>query len=165
MSKVRLAYAGLIGAALLQGLYFYPKLPDTIASHYSARGYANAWATRPVFFIGYGLVLGLMLALFAGLPPLFGRMPDWMINLPNKDYWLAPERRAQTMALFASQMRWFGVATLAELILVFQLVISANLPGSAGFPVGLAGLAFVAFLAFVFVWTVRMLLAWRLPKG
>lgn len=165
MSKVRLAYAGLIGAALLQSLYFYPKLPATIASHYSARGAADGWASRPAFFGGYALILALMVAIFAGLPPLVGRLPDALINLPNKQYWLAPERRERTLALFGGQMRWFGVATLAELIVVFQLVISANLPGAAGFPAGLAGLALAAFLLFVLAWTVRMLLAWRVPRG
>jgi uncharacterized membrane protein len=164
MSKVRLAYAALLGTALLQSIYFYPQLPERLSSHYNAQGVANGWSTKGTFFMLYALLIGLMLAIFTLIPRLIRKLPSALINLPNKDYWLAPERRDQTLEAFASQMRWFGVAVIAILVFSFQLALSANLPGSAGFPTTLAMLVFGAFFLFTFAWMIRMLLAWRMPR-
>lgn len=164
MHKSWRAYGMLLGIALLQSIYFYPQLPETISSHYNAQGVADNWSTKGTFFLLYALVIGLMLALFTLIPRLIRTLPSALINLPNKEYWLAPERRDQTLDSFANQMRWFGVAVIAFLVAVFQLVLSANLPGSAGFPTTLAILALGAFLLFTVAWTIRMLMAWRIPR-
>jgi heme A synthase len=79
-----------------------------------------------------------------------------MINVPNKEFWLAPERREQTVAFFEVQFAWFGCAFLAFLLVVNELVFAANQTSprklnGAGFSVAL-----VAFLAFVGIWTVRL---------
>jgi uncharacterized membrane protein len=165
LPKARLAYAVLLGTALLQSIYFYPRLPETISAHYNTQGVADGWSAKGPFFVFYALLLGLMLALFTLIPRLIQRLPNALINLPNKDYWLAPARRDQTLAVFASQLRWFGVAVIAVLVGVFQLALSANLPGSAGFPTTVALLVLGAFLLFTVAWTIRMLLTWRIPRA
>jgi hypothetical protein len=76
-----------------------------------------------------GLYLGLvasLTALFCGLSWLIGRIPIRMINLPRRDYWLAPERRARTLAWIASWGCCFGAATLAFTMFVMRSVALAN---------------------------------------
>ena len=64
----------------------------------------------------------------------FGALPDWLeraparlVNLPNKDYWLAPERCVATMARVASALTWFGCAALSFVVVVNALVFDFNL--------------------------------------
>jgi serine/threonine-protein kinase len=48
------------------------------------------------------------------------------VNLPNKQYWLAPERKAATLASIASFGGWASYATLALLCAVHGFVARAN---------------------------------------
>ena len=56
-----------------------------------------------------GATLGIA-ALFIGIPRLLKSTPASLINLPNKSYWLAPERREETMDRLASSFEALGMA-------------------------------------------------------
>ena len=164
MNKSQLALLGLIGVALVQSLYYYPQLPETVASHYNAAGSADGWASKTAFLAFYIGMVCFMAGLFALLPRWVRRLPASMINIPNKHYWLAPERREQTMDRFAAQMLSFGIAVVLILVVVFQHVINANLPGSQGFSTTTMAIILGGFLLGVLVWTVRMLRSYRVPR-
>ena len=100
------------------------------------------------------LVLGLMIFVFLLIPLIFKKMPPSLINLPNKDYWLAPERRQATMAFFNYHMLWFGVATLSLLLIVTRYAFLENLVPSGRFSFRHMGLLLLLYLAFVVWWTV-----------
>jgi hypothetical protein len=53
--------------------------------------------------------------------------PQSLINLPNKEYWLAPEREAETRRAIARWGLWFTAATLWLLTFVFHQAMAANL--------------------------------------
>ena len=165
MKKSQLALLGLIGVALVQSLYYYPQLPETVASHYGPSGSADGWSSKTTFLVLYIGLVCFMAGLFALLPRWVRRLPTSMINIPNKDYWLAPERREQTMQRFADQMLSFGIAVVLVLIVIFQLVFTANLPGSQGFSTTTMAIILGGFLLGVLVWTVRMLRAYRVPRS
>lgn len=102
-------------------------LPDVVASHFVAGGVANGFMPR-------GQYLGFMLALVVGVPSvlffagrLAARLPVRFINLPNRQYWLAPERRAATLASLGGFGAWAAYATLGILCLAHGLVVRANL--------------------------------------
>jgi hypothetical protein len=65
------------------------------------------------------------------LPALLRRVPTQLINLPNRDYWLAPERRAASLDRVGSWLSWFALATGALLCFVVELTIRANLEQGA----------------------------------
>jgi hypothetical protein len=67
-----------------------------------------------------------MAAIFFG-GGLIGRIPDRLINLPDKSYWLAHERRDQALAFLRDWLRWFLMLTLAMLTLVIGMALRANL--------------------------------------
>ena len=58
-------------------------------------------------------------------------VPASMINMPNKQYWLAPERRAESMAWLVSVVSPFmlkiGVGVNALLVVVLGMALRANL--------------------------------------
>ena len=49
------------------------------------------------------------------------------MKLPNKDYWMAPERRGDTIDFLSGYFLWFGAATLVLMLDVFHQVFQYNL--------------------------------------
>ncbi|MGE5385583.1 MAG: hypothetical protein ACM3SV_06830 [Betaproteobacteria bacterium] len=101
-------------------------LPPTVASHFTIGGAANAFMAR-------GVYLKLMVAVMVGAPLLIAVLgsvvsvlPIRFINLPDRDYWLAPERQADTLAYISKQGSRLGVMLIIFLGFVHWLVVQAN---------------------------------------
>jgi serine/threonine-protein kinase len=132
---MRAARTGFLVLLLLFGLQVvlhYPRLPDSVASHFDGAGRSNGFQSRSMFLAFHAGAIVLVTAIFLLLPALLHRIPPGLINMPRRDYWLAPERRESSIALMAMLLTWFGVATLALLTVVMELVLRANLPGGSG---------------------------------
>jgi len=98
-----------------------------MASHFGSSGRPDGFTSREEFFWMMALVGGGVVALLTSLPPLLRRCPPELINLPNRHYWLAPERRQVSIARLGAWLAWFALATGALLCFVLELVIRANL--------------------------------------
>ena len=127
-------------------------LPVLVASHFGTSGTANGFMPR-TFYVRF------MLAFVFGLPALM-ILATWLalgsskarINLPNGDYWLAPERRAGTIAFLRVCLLWFGVLLVTFLCYAHWLVVLANRvqPAHLAESWFVGGLA--VFVAAVFIW-------------
>ena len=153
----KLSFAMLAGYAAIHFPSYYSQLPDVVASHFNARGVANGWQTKPAFFAVFVGVSVLAAVIGFGIPRIISAMPPQLINLPNKQYWLAPDRLAETQAFLNNYFAWFGCAVFLVIILTFDYAIQSNLhpenrPDISGMWYILAG-----FLAFVAVWIIRLL--------
>lgn len=156
----RLLILLLIGLAFLQASHYAPLLPERVASHFDAAGQADGWSSKTGFLaINLAFVVGMAL-LFLGVTLLINKVPNDWINLPNKDYWLAPERRAATLDIISGQMEWLAAATVALLVGLTQLTIQANLDAQAGLPGNAFWLLFGGYMAFFVVWLVWLLRKW-----
>jgi uncharacterized membrane protein len=143
-------------AACAHIAYYYPQLPDRVASHFGPSGEADGWMSKPGFAGFYVVMMVFLSAVFAGTNALLRHTPDDMINLPNREYWLAPERRDATLRGITDSMSSFGVATAVLMLAVMQLVIQANVDGT--FRLGAEALYYlVAYLIYTTVWTVTLL--------
>lgn len=154
----------VLGLGVAQALYSRAELPERVASHFNAAGKPDDWTSRD------GLVkfqCGMLLAmggLFGLSRRWMGVMPTSLVNLPNKEFWLAPERRAQSLDLLARWMHWIGAATLAFLMLVFQFTVQANLRnGSLNMPLFLTLTGF--YLAGIIVASVWIYRRFRIPMA
>jgi Protein of unknown function (DUF1648) len=122
MDSVRVsaaAFGGMAVSCAVQGAWYYPRLPDFVASHFSASGAQTAWMPKSGFLFVYAaaiLLVGLVMLAAAHAP---GTVPDHRINLPHREYWLAPERRAETLGYFKRFFFWFGAATYALFFDIF----------------------------------------------
>lgn len=99
--------------ALYAALHFsvvYPRLPNVVASHFDGRGAANGWQTKQAFIIVFAGVTALCVLVGFGLASLFGVTPMQLINLPNKQYWLALEHRDETLEWLKAYFGWFACA-------------------------------------------------------
>lgn len=112
--------------------FAWPWLPERVATHFAPSGAPNGWSTR------YGLI-GIVLQFVAiAAAVLFtagalARLPDSLINLPNKDYWLSPERRNSTLNAISDWVRWLAVMILVIETLVMTLMLLSNIKGMPRF--------------------------------
>ncbi len=115
-------------AFFLMDVYrYYPQLPRRVASHFSADGHANGWSDKNSFFIVWGAVFLGLSGLLALLIAFLEKIPLRWINLPNKEYWLAPERAGKTFALVRKYFGVLNLATVLFLATLFHLTLEANL--------------------------------------
>ena len=145
-----------------QAFYYYPLLPDRVASHFGASGLPNAWSDKETFLKIYLFIVVFVGILFSIISVVIRKLPDSMINLPNKDYWLSLGRRQETIDFLARQFLWFGSATLLLLLDVFHQSFNVN-PGKAqnlSHPV--ASLAI--YIGFSLLWSIILIVKFmRLP--
>jgi uncharacterized membrane protein len=154
MTTPQKTFIALVAVAVAQVLYFYPQLPETMATHFDGAGHPNGCSTKVAFFgVMFGM-MGLMAAVFLVLPRSFSRMPQSWISLPYRDYWLSEERRAETVRFIEQQSAWFGVVTQLLIIATTQFTIDANLRPCPQLPVHFMWV-FWAYMGFTAVWTVH----------
>ena len=126
----RLPHAAFFGAALLcalQAFHYAPLLPETIASHFGPGGTPNGWMSSSFFIkINLGVIVLVVFSLYAASSRMRSVDPA-TLKLPNKDYWLAPERRGETVEFLSGYFLWFGAATLVLLLDIFHQVFRYNL--------------------------------------
>jgi hypothetical protein len=115
-----------VGAAIHFSSY-YAQLPEVVASHFNGRGVANGWQTKSAFF---GVLVGvsvLAAVVGFGIPRIIASLPPRFINLPHKDYWLAPDHQAETMEFLDTHFAWFGCALLVLILVTFDFALQSNL--------------------------------------
>ncbi|MBE0644988.1 MAG: DUF1648 domain-containing protein [Bacteroidetes bacterium] len=115
----------LILAAML-GIWYYPLMPERMASHFGAGGEANGWKDKDSFFILYSAMFVLIGGMFAGIARAIRMFPDSMINIPHKEYWLAAERRHESLDVMTGMMYHMGEATLVFILALMLLTFEAN---------------------------------------
>jgi len=123
----RLLHAFLIVVCLLMMAYYYPQMPQRMASHFAADGRANGWQSRQAFFVVMLLVTSTSAIVGFLAPRQIAARSNARINLPHRDYWLAPERREETMLFISATMAWFACGILLVLISGTFLALQANL--------------------------------------
>jgi uncharacterized membrane protein len=102
------------------------ELPPLVASHFAASGAANGFMPR-------GTYVTTLLVLIIGVPLLLAALPSLIVSrrggnvrIPNREHWLAPQRRAATFAFIGAHGQWFAAAVALFLADVHWLVVQAN---------------------------------------
>ena len=146
------------GLLLIAGLFIWRSaelMPPLVASHFVASGAANAFMPR-------GSYVNLMLAAGVLLPAVLGEVIGALARLggvariPNKDYWMAPERREASLAWMVSHARWFSCLLSAFICYVHWLVIEANRMQPPELPPGRIIPAIVVFVLCAVAWGVAL---------
>jgi len=147
-----------------QWIHYYPLMPGKMATHFGASGAANGWMPRDGFMAFYCGMCAFLVVLFLLMPKLIGLFPDSMINMPNKEYWLAPERRAATMALMGANMAWLAVLILGLMMAILQLTFLSNLMPEPRLDGTTIALTMGGFFVCMLIWLVAVIKAFNLPK-
>ena len=160
MRSSQLATLVFILLAAFAAIHFsqlYPQLPGTVASHFDAHGRANGWQSKSSFLAVFVGVSVLSAVIGFGIPRVLTVIPVQIINLPNKEYWLAPERRAESLDFLAASFAWLGCGMYAFVIFVFDYSIQATLHPQHPPEISRILYSGLAFVAWVLFWIVRLL--------
>jgi hypothetical protein len=153
----KLLFLVLAAYAAIDFSHYYSQLPDVVASHFDAHSVANGWQTKSVFLGFFVGAVALASVLAFGVPYIISRAPTSLINLPYKDYWLAPERRTSTIAFLGRYFAWFGCAALAVVTSSFDYAIRENLHPVAHLDPPAIVYVLAGFLVFTALWLIRLL--------
>lgn len=140
----------VLAAVVLCGLGYIAvtagQLPAVVATHFGGGGAANGWMSRDGYVVFQLLLMLLLpLTLYGGtawLPRRFERF----VNIPHRDYWLAPPQREATIAWLRAFGAGIAIAAGVFVIGLHALILAAN----ANAPARLDEPTFIALLV-VFV--------------
>ena len=129
-------------------------LPPVVASHFGASGAADGFMPRGGYAWFMTALAAVVPSLLVFLPERALRHPKARINLPHRDYWLAPERREATIDHLCANARRMGYWLIAFLVYVHWLVVEANRTtpptlDSTWFIAGLVGFALGMLMSIV----------------
>jgi uncharacterized membrane protein len=135
-------------------------LPPLVASHFDGAGFPTAHMTHD-FYIKFVFAMGVVfpVGMVALLTLIYSKASD--MKLPNRDYWLAPERIAQTRSLLVSQSVWFGCLMVAMVCYVHWLELAAHRSIPPHLSNRWVGIGLLVFFAITGVWIMKLLRAFR----
>ena len=153
----------LFAANVALALVSWAILPERVAIHFGASGWPDNWASGRVnalAFIGLHLVLWLAIYGSQGLIFIF---PARFVNLPNKDYWLAPANRERTQQILSGLMYRFGVAIFAFFFAIGLLALQANRSDPVRLNLPVFFLCLGLFMLYTVAWVVAFFRCLRRP--
>ncbi len=98
-----------------------PHLPDPMPVHFDLSGMADRWLPRDAACwhqsLSALLIAVLLLLITAALP----RVPARWVNIPHRNVWLSPERRAATLRVLTTFLAWTLAGVQALFIAFWSL--------------------------------------------
>jgi len=163
MKKMRVLFVAAVMLGIAEMYIFYPQMPERMAVHFNATGAADGWGPKDGFFKAMGIPFAILAILFGTLPLFLKRLPDALINLPNREYWLAPERRDETMSRLAGLLLLLITLTLLMMDGILYLCFRANQGAAVGIPAGLLWAMIGGFVISSGAAVIYILLRFRRP--
>lgn len=155
----------LISVCILQFVYYWPLMPEPMASHFDGSGNPNGWSSRRAFFCLYAGLTVMVIFMFRILPSLLRWFPDSLISLPNREYWLASERRQVAFSLITDRLLLFGNGTLIFFVTIAQLVFLANLKNMLRISADAMWCLVIIYVIFTLAWTINIIHRFKtIPK-
>jgi len=151
-------FFALVALGAVQLSYYAPRIPEILGSHFSGGGFVNGWQTKAAFFGTELAMIILATVVSFGIPRIIAAAPVALINLPHKEYWLAPEQREGTLVYIRVWSAWFGCGLLTFLLFAMELVFRANLHTPPQFNNAAFIPALLVFVAFDTMLVLRLIL-------
>jgi ABC-type Fe3+ transport system permease subunit len=153
---LHLGFLGYVGLSTGQ-------MPERVASHFNAAGEPDSWMTRAVhlqFMAVFGTAFPVAILVICYLVRF---LPDGLINIPHREYWLAPERRLRTVEDLFRHSVWFACLGVGFMGGVHFLVLRANTRHPPHLSVTLLLAVTGCFIVGLLWWIVTLLRHFRLP--
>jgi len=125
--KLPLISLAICYAILFTCLYLtMGELPARIATHFDITGQPNGWMSR-AFYLEFTLALAVGLPFFLIATTSFSaRLPGSLRRIPNREYWMAPERRPATIAVFRRFLAGMSCLLVLCVTGIHLLLVGAN---------------------------------------
>jgi hypothetical protein len=103
----------------------FSQLPERIATHFNLSGQPNGWMSRAAnqWLV---LLLSLFFPSFVVLLSYVARFVPGIVNVPHREYWLAPERRIETSNYLVRLSLWFACLAVWFVMGIEYSIVQAN---------------------------------------
>jgi uncharacterized membrane protein len=119
-------FAAILVVATFFAVSSFGGLPERLAVHFDTNGAADGWISRESYrlaiLVGLLGLPSILVWVMAGLPRLTGGSGQ----VPNNNYWFAPERRRATESYLLSHACWLGCMTVAVIYGMHIQILRAN---------------------------------------
>ena len=159
---VSVAYVGVLVAKGVAMLWAAGQLPERPATHFGASGRPDGWMRRRSFLLLDGALAAVVLVGIPAMVSGLARAGDGGLNIPNKDYWVAPAHHDALVSML--DLDGLGMAAITGLLLIWMDValVRANrqpeprLPRTLWVVVGLYVAAIGLGVWWISVWQFRI---------
>lgn len=146
-------------------IYTTRYLPDPVATHFGAGNLANGWMSRDgylLFMLGFMIGISTLVSVTVGTLPR--KYPQWT-NVPNRDYWLAPARREESVRYLSAHGKRLGCLIIMMMLGMHYVILKANHAQPPALPVSAFSAALFGFALALIWWIVRLYRRFPRPKG
>ena len=143
-------------------IYTTGYLPDTVATHFDGMNRANGWMSRQGYLLfTLGFVIGIPALIGFSVGALPRRFPQWT-NVPNRDYWFAPERREESLRYLNAHGKRLGCLIVMMMLGIHYTILVANHTRPPTLPLSTFTSILIGFSLALVWWIVRLYR--RFPK-
>lgn len=106
--------------------HYHKELPEQVATHFDANGQPGNFKPKvqaTLFLAGLEIGLSWFMVLIGMSLSLF---PSSLINIPNREYWLAGARRGESLAYLRMIMNGIALATALFVMMISYVTFVAN---------------------------------------
>jgi uncharacterized membrane protein len=161
LSAKTLIATGVLG--IVQSIYFYTQLPERVAIHFGSGGLPDSWASNESN-LAISVFLYIFLAtVFIAVPRALKYIPVRFISFPNREYWLAEERRELTIKQIGGLFNMYGAALMIFFLVLGYFVFRANISDPVVLNEGAVWVSAALLLVFTIVWLFVLFRRFRLP--
>ena len=143
-------------------IYTTRYLPDSVATHFGADNQANGWMSRDgylLFMLAFLIGISAFVSFVVGTLPR--KFPQWT-NVPNRDYWLAPVRREESLRYLSAHGKRLGCLIVMMMLGMHYVILKANAVRPPTLPVPAFSAVLFGFALALIWWIVRLFR--RFPK-
>jgi len=107
-------------------IYTTRYLPDSVVTHFGAGNQANGWMSRAgylLFMLAFLIGVSVLVSFVVGTLPR--KFPHWT-NIPNRDYWLSPARREESLRYLSARGKRLGCLIVMMMLGMHYVILKAN---------------------------------------
>ena len=145
-------------------IYTTRYLPETVATHFGGDNLANGWMSRNfylLFTLSFMIGISCLVSFVAGTLPR--KFPQWT-NVPNRDYWLAAERREESLRYLNAHGKRLGCLIVMMMLGMHYTILIANHMRPPMLPVSTFSSVLFGFVLALIWWIVRLYRRFPMPK-
>lgn len=152
----RLSFICLAAFSVAFVIYTGRYLPETVATHFGVDNQANGWMSRNGYLVFMlALMIGVSTFVSFAVGTLPRKFPQWT-NVPNREYWLAAERRDDSFSFLSAHGKRLGCLILIMMLGMHYTVLVANHMRPPMLPTSTFSSIVMGFALAMLWWLVRL---------
>lgn len=161
----RIFYALVLLICAFEFMRLWNITPSQMAAHFDIQGNPDRFVPKSEFFWYQIQTIIVVIVVSIPLQILFLVLPVNLINMPHREYWLAPERRAETVDRLSSFAAVLFGAILLTVQAGFELSAYANLQTPIHFNAQWMLAVMVIFFIVIGFALIQLMVSFRRPPS